>query len=161
VAGQHNSLDLPKIRQETAEYWFQNKMRLTLKAINDELARRGYTARLAKSTGYFYFQFGEAASWLDRTVNVPTLNSLTLPEWIIEFELLRKFNGKATRGHRTGRPSVVQRATVGLPCPRITDSGSQSDPSITAEMPARRIAGKTGMVSARLKQNKSSPRSDR
>ena len=52
-------------------------MRLTLKAINDELARRGYAARLARAGGYFYFQFGEAALWLDRTVSVPTLNSLT------------------------------------------------------------------------------------
>ena len=73
-------------------------MRLTLKAINDELAKRGYTARLAKSTGYFYFQFGEAASWLDRTVNVPTLESLTLPEWITAFELLRRFNRKPNTG---------------------------------------------------------------
>jgi hypothetical protein len=29
-----------------------------------ELAKRGYTAPLAKGTGYFYFQFGEAACWL-------------------------------------------------------------------------------------------------
>ena len=28
-------------------------MRLTLKTINNELAKRGYTARLANSTGYF------------------------------------------------------------------------------------------------------------
>ena len=94
-------------------------MRLTLKAINDELARRGYTARLAKSTGYFYFLVGEASSWLDRTVNVPTLDSLTLQEWITEFEVLRKFKGKAIRGHCTGRPTIVQRATLALPCPRI------------------------------------------
>jgi hypothetical protein len=32
--------------------------RVTLKAINDELARLGNTARLAKASGYFYFQFG-------------------------------------------------------------------------------------------------------
>ena len=133
-------------------------MRLTLKTINDELAKRGYTARLAKSTGYFYFEFGEAASWLDRTVNVPTLNSLTLPEWITEFELLRKFNGKATRGHRTGRPSVVQRATLDLPCPRMADSGSGPDPSTAAEIPAGMISGKAEMVGPRRKQNKSSPR---
>jgi hypothetical protein len=31
-----------------------------LKAVNDELARLGYTARLAKGSGYFYFQFGES-----------------------------------------------------------------------------------------------------
>ena len=35
-------------------------MRLRLKAVNDELAKRGYAARLVKGGGYFYFQFGEA-----------------------------------------------------------------------------------------------------
>ena len=85
-------------------------MRLTLKAINDELGKRGYTARLAKSTGHFYFQFGEAASWLDRTVNVPTLKSLTLPEWIAEFELLRRFNGtdREARQHRVASGGLVR-----------------------------------------------------
>ena len=51
-------------------------MRLTLKAINDELANRGYSARLIKSTGYFYFQSGETASWLD---GLSTCEPLT--EW--------------------------------------------------------------------------------
>jgi len=37
--------------------------RVTLNAINNELARLGYTARLAKADGYFYFHFGEA-NWL-------------------------------------------------------------------------------------------------
>jgi len=55
-------------------------MRLSLKIINDEVAKRGHTARLAKGDGYFYFQFGEAADWLDRTVRVRTINSLMLKE---------------------------------------------------------------------------------
>ena len=55
-------------------------MRITLKAINDELARRGVTERLARASGYFYFEFGEAAGWLDRTVRVPTVNALTLDQ---------------------------------------------------------------------------------
>ena len=76
-------------------------MRVTLKAINEELGKRGYTARLAKTARYFYFQFGEAAYWLDRTVNVPTVSSLTLQEWIQEFELLKRLN----RGRgKSGKP---------------------------------------------------------
>ena len=75
--------------------------RVTVKAVNNELARLGYTARLAKASGYFYFQFGGAAAWLDRTVNVPTVNSRTIPEWIEEFHRLKKVNeqiiGKAAR----------------------------------------------------------------
>lgn len=52
--------------------------RVTLKAVNDELARLGYRARLAKGGGYFYFQFGEAVDWLDRTVIVPTIGNPSL-----------------------------------------------------------------------------------
>jgi hypothetical protein len=35
-------------------------MPLTLKAINAELARRGYKVRLERGSGYFYFWTGEA-----------------------------------------------------------------------------------------------------
>jgi hypothetical protein len=126
-------------------------MGLTLKAINDELAKRGYTARLAKSTGYFYFQFGEAVFWLDRTVNVPTLESLTLPEWITEFELLRRFNRKLTPRHRNDQNNVVQRATTGLRCPRLAD---WSNPSNAVPTPARKTRDKNETPASRLKKNK-------
>lgn len=67
-------------------------MRLTVKAINEELAKRGYSARLGKGDSYFYFSGGEAADWLDRTVNAPNLSSLTIEQWIDEFERLKKLN---------------------------------------------------------------------
>jgi hypothetical protein len=72
-------------------------MRLTLKAINAELAKKGHTARLAKGGGYFYFQFGEVADWLDRIVRVPTVNSLTLKEWLDEYQRLKKLNMEIMR----------------------------------------------------------------
>jgi hypothetical protein len=71
--------------------------RLTLRAVNDELARRGYTARLEKGDGYFYFRFGEAAEWLDRTVGVRTINSLTLKQWVEEFTRLKALNEQIMR----------------------------------------------------------------
>jgi hypothetical protein len=46
-------------------------MRLTRKAVNADLARHGHTTVLVKGGGYFYFESGAAADWLDRTVNVP------------------------------------------------------------------------------------------
>jgi len=73
-------------------------MRITLKAINDELARRGVTERLARASGYFYFEFGEAAGWLDRTVRVPTVNALTLEQWLAEYQRLRSLNQEIMRG---------------------------------------------------------------
>lgn len=33
---------------------------------------------------------GEADDWLDKTVNVPTVNSLTLPQGMAEFERLKR-----------------------------------------------------------------------
>jgi hypothetical protein len=52
--------------------------RITLKTITVELVRRGHKARLERSSGYFYFFGGEAADWLDRTVQVTGVNALTL-----------------------------------------------------------------------------------
>jgi hypothetical protein len=31
-------------------------MRVTLKTVNDEMAKRGYFARLVTASGYFYFE---------------------------------------------------------------------------------------------------------
>ena len=45
--------------------------------------------------GYLYFQFGEAEDWLDRTVNVATVNSLTMPEWMAEFDRLKDHGRQA------------------------------------------------------------------
>ena len=86
--------------------------RVTLKAINDELARLGFAARLAKASGYFYFHSGEAADWLDRTVNVPIVSSHTLAGWIGEFHRLRTRNDQISgkrapkQPHRKGSQST-------------------------------------------------------
>jgi hypothetical protein len=47
---------------------------------------------LEKGDGYFYFWSGEANDWLDKIVNVPTLSSLTLEQWVEEFNSLKKLN---------------------------------------------------------------------
>jgi hypothetical protein len=75
----------------------QSRKRLTLSAINNELARRGETARLAKASDYFYFHLGEASDWLDRVVRVPTLSRFTLNQWLAEFERLKKLNAGQLR----------------------------------------------------------------
>lgn len=69
-------------------------MPLTLKAINAELAKHGHTTRLEKAGPYFYFFGGEAADWLDRTVQVPKISSLTLDQWIEEFGKVKKRNAE-------------------------------------------------------------------
>ncbi len=67
-------------------------MRITLQTINRELAKRGHNSMLAKGGDYFYFWFGEATDWIDRTVRVPTVNSLTLDQWVEEFKKLKQKN---------------------------------------------------------------------
>jgi len=69
-------------------------VRLSLKAINAELFNRGIKARLEKGDDYFYFWTGEAEDWLDRTVRVPTLHSLTLDQWMEAFQKLKEQNRK-------------------------------------------------------------------
>jgi hypothetical protein len=81
--------------------------RLTLKTVNDELARLGHAERLAKASNYFLFESGEADNWLDRTVGVRTISSLTLKEWIQEFKRLKSVNeqimGTLKKGSKGGR----------------------------------------------------------
>ena len=72
-------------------------MRLTVKAINEELAKRGSSAQFEKGDGYFYFSGGEAADWLDRTVNAHSLSSLFLEQWMAEFDRLKKLNKEILR----------------------------------------------------------------
>jgi len=47
---------------------------------------------LAKGEGYFFFQGGDASDWLDRTVRVATLHSLTLEQWIGQYRELKAKN---------------------------------------------------------------------
>ena len=78
-----------------------------MKAINEELAKRGVAARLEKGDGYFYFSGGEARDGLDKTVNAPSLSSLSLEQWIAEFERLTKLNDEILRASAgQGRPEV-------------------------------------------------------
>lgn len=80
--------------------------RVTVKAVNDELARRGYTARLAKGSGYYYFQFGEAADWLDRTVAERNIGGRTVKQWVQEFERLRDLNRQILGSTKRAAPAA-------------------------------------------------------
>jgi hypothetical protein len=85
--------------------------RLTLKIVNDELARRGHHTRLEKGSGYFYFLGGEAAEWLDRTVSVRKINSMTLKEWVEEFRRLKALNEQILRTAKGGAKGTHSKPT--------------------------------------------------
>jgi hypothetical protein len=80
-------------------------VRLSVKTVNDELARLGHAERLAKGSGYYLFTGGEADEWLDRTVGVRTINSLTLKQWIEEYRRLKAVNAQIMGTARGGRPT--------------------------------------------------------
>lgn len=81
-------------------------MRVTLKSVNDRLTELGHDARVEKGDGYFYFTGGGAAEWLDQTVKVPILSSLTFDQWMEEFRRLKKLNEGMLR------PPVKKQATL-------------------------------------------------
>jgi hypothetical protein len=85
-------------------------MPLTLKAINAELAKRGHTARLESAGQYFYFLGGEATDWLDRTVQVSKVSSLTLEQWIEAFDKLKKRNAEILRTAKGKSPKPTGKA---------------------------------------------------
>jgi hypothetical protein len=89
--------------------------RLTLKAIDDELRRLGHDVHLEKGDGYFYFWKGAANNRLDRTVNVPKVSSLTLAQWIDEFNRLKKLNGEMLSGKVPKKTGVMPRLTSRKP----------------------------------------------
>jgi hypothetical protein len=79
--------------------------RVTIKAVNDELARLGHQARLEKAGGYFYFWTGDAAEWIDRTVRVKKISALTLDQWVREYLRLKKLNAEIM-----GSPKATKKA---------------------------------------------------
>ena len=59
---------------------------------HDELRRLGHDVHVDKGDGYFYVLKGDANNWLDRTVNVAKVGSLTLEQWGDGFNRLKKLN---------------------------------------------------------------------
>jgi hypothetical protein len=89
--------------------------RLTLKAINSELTRRGYNARMERAGGYSYFLGGEVTDWIDRTVGVRTVNSVTLNQFDSRsFRGWKRVergdcaDGRRQRGHGSRRAELIQ-----------------------------------------------------
>ena len=87
-------------------------MRVTLKAINEALNGLVPDVRLAKGDGYVYFTSGETANWLDTTVRVPTLSSLTLEQWIEEFKRLLTVNQTLLSGKADDKTSIAEKQSA-------------------------------------------------
>lgn len=56
-------------------------MRVTLRAINADLALRGVDDRLYRGDAYFYFSGPRANRWHTSSVLTPRLSDMTVLEW--------------------------------------------------------------------------------
>ncbi len=89
-------------------------MRVTAKAVNQELAKRDIEAMLAKGGGYFFFRGRAVNDWLDRTVQVSKISDLTVDEWLKAFNDLKRKNQEIARtGTKRGGASVRRRPVKG------------------------------------------------
>ena len=82
--------------------------RVTIKTVNDELARRGHNARLERAGGYFYFWTGEAADWLDRSVQVAKISDLTMDQWVGQFLRLKKLNAEIMKTGKKAKSGAAR-----------------------------------------------------
>lgn len=62
--------------------------RVTLAAINAEIARRGHAERLVRGAGYFYFIDGAAHGWYNASVATMHLGGWTVAQWADERDAL-------------------------------------------------------------------------
>jgi hypothetical protein len=77
-------------------------MRVTIKAVNQELAKRNIQATLANGGGYFLFRGPDVNSWLDRTVKVSKISDLTLDRWMQAFKDLKRKDQEIARAGTRG-----------------------------------------------------------
>ena len=63
---------------------------------------------LAKGAGYFLFRGGEAEEWIDRTVRVPTIGSLTLEQWLNESRRLKALNVDLMKAAKQPSPRAAK-----------------------------------------------------
>jgi hypothetical protein len=80
-------------------------MHLHAKSVTEELARLGHKAELVKGAGYFFFHGGETEDWIDRSVAVRTINSMTLKQWVAEFRRLKELNEQMIKRAKPGKGS--------------------------------------------------------
>ena len=66
---------------------------------------------MESGNGYFFFLGLEPANWLDKTVKVPKVSSLTLEQWVAEYERLKKLNEEILRG-KAGSETALRKATL-------------------------------------------------
>lgn len=74
--------------------------------VGEELAQNDINGLLAAGDGYFYFWSGEAAGWLDRTVQVERVNDLSLEEWVARFHALRRKNQQILAAVKPGQQAA-------------------------------------------------------
>jgi len=111
-------------------------MRVTVKAVNAALSGLGSKAELAKGAGYFFFRGGEADDWIDRTVAVPAIGSLTLEQWLNEYQRLKSLNGDMLKSATHASPATANAQKLPRDAP-AREARAQQPPAHKAPAHAR------------------------
>jgi len=117
-------------------------MPVTLKAINAELLSRGFKATLARGEGYFYFQGSDATDWLDRTVRVGKLQSLTLEQWMERYRELKAKHDALLKGHKQAKARRAPRSESGPPAAAPATKPRDAGTGITHVAPPKQEEAK-------------------
>ena len=88
-------------------------MRVTMRAVNQELAKRDIQATLGNGGGYFFFRGPDVNTWLARTVQVSKISDLTLDGWLQAFRDLKRKNQEIVRSAtpRSKRQTAGERSS--------------------------------------------------
>jgi hypothetical protein len=76
-------------------------MRVTIKAVKEELAKHEIKTILVNGGGYFFFRGRDVNAWLDRTVPVSKISYLTLDGWLRAFNDLKRKNQEIAQGRHS------------------------------------------------------------
>ena len=64
-------------------------MNITCATVNKMLKEHGIKERLCKGNGYMFFCEGDSDKWYSTMVCVTSANSLTLEQWLFEYNNLK------------------------------------------------------------------------
>lgn len=72
---------------------------VTIRSVNNALKARGYTDRLEKGEGYFYFYSPEglpgASDWYTASIYVCSINQIpTVEAWVEKYEYLKESDAR-------------------------------------------------------------------
>ena len=103
--------------------------RVTVPAVNTELAQRGIQAILYKERGYFMFRGPDVTEWLNRTVQADKVSDLSMEQWLAAYDDLKRQNAAILKKTPSPRRGQTRKATPPAPRGPKAAPSSKSSPA--------------------------------